>query len=100
MSNFVHSRGNFLIIDIVKPIFETDDYSRVRVNKKYFDKARTSSMYVLIRTERGEHIFLPKAMKKTKVVKEVFLYPDRPMEMYDLDIPHCDKKDEEYYVYA
>ena len=100
MSNFVSVKGSFFIIDIIKPIYTTETYSRVRVNKMYFDKAREHSKYVLVRTPTGEATFLPKAMKKHKIVKEVFKRPNEPMEMYDLDIPHCQKRLDDFYEYA
>ena len=97
MSDFVHYRGRFLIIDIIKPIFEGDYISRVRINKEYADKARLSSRWLVVRVPKGEIVFFPKNMKKLKVVKEVFKRPDDPMKMYELDIPHCEKKPIEFY---
>jgi len=76
------------------------DYDFCRVNKTYFDKAKKSSRYVLVRTPNGERVFMPKACKKYKVVKEVFLFESRPMEMFELCIPHCKKQPDDYYVYT
>ena len=97
MRNCVKYIGRFIVVDIKKPIFETETYSRVRVNKKYSDDARITFRYLLVRCPKGELVFLPKALKKMKIVKEAFLYPDNPMKMYELDIPHCKKKLDEYY---
>jgi len=97
MSNYVRYVGRFLIVDIVKPIFEGKYVSRVRVNKEYADKARISMRYLVVRCPKGELILYPKTMKKVKVVKEVFLRLDEPMSMYELDIPHCEKRPNEFY---
>jgi len=92
--------GNFLVVDIHKPMSSQEEYDFCRVNKQYFDKAKNDGKWVLVRTPNGEQKFMPKAMKKFKVVKEVFLYPDNPMKMYELIIPKCEKKPNEYYQFA
>ncbi len=97
MSNHVKYVGRFLIVDIEKPLFDGDYVSRIRVNKEYADKARLSSRYLVIRTPKGELIMYPKILKSMKTVKEVFKYPDNPMKMYELDIPHCQKRPDEYF---
>ena len=97
MSNFVHYKGRFLIVDILKPIFVGDYISRVMINKDYVDKARISSRYLVVRTPKGELLCFPKTMKKMKVIKKVFKRVDDPMKMYELDIPHCEKRLEEFY---
>ena len=97
MSNFVSYKSNFIIIDINDPIFVGDKISRVAINKDYIDKARHYSKYLVIRTPTGEQTFLPKNMKKMKTFKKVFLYKDNPMTMVELDIPHCDKRPNEFY---
>jgi hypothetical protein len=98
MNNHVKYTSIYLIIDIEKPIFETDTYSRVRINKKYADQARISSKYLIVRCPKGELMLYPKTMKKLKTVEEVFLYPNNPMKMYELDIPHCEKKPDRFYI--
>ena len=75
-------------------------YDFVRVNKAYFDRAKKSGRSVLVRTPNGETTFMPKSMKKQKVVKEVFKYKDNPMPMYELMIFHGEKKPNEYYVFS
>ena len=92
--------GNFVVIDIHKPMSSTETYDFCRVNKQYFDKARKSARAVLVRTPYGERIFMPKHMKDFKTVKEAFLFPDNPMTMYELTIPHNEKKPNEYYAFA
>ena len=92
--------GNFLVVDIHKPMSSQEDYEFCRVRKDYFDKAKQTGRYVLVRTPNGEKTFMPKGMKKFKVVKEVFLFPDRPMSMYELIIPKCEKKPTEYYQFT
>jgi len=96
----IDSIGNFIIVDIHKPMSVQSDYDFCRVRKDYFDKAKSSGRYVLVRTPNGEKTYYPKAMKKYKVVKEVFLFPDRPMKMYELIIPHSIKQPNDYYFYA
>jgi len=101
MSGKVHYYKKFIKVDIDEPIFEATDYSRVRINEKYVKEARSSGRYLVVGTQKGELIYLPKALSKIgKKVKEVFLYADNPMKMYELDIPHSMKKDEEYWQWA
>jgi hypothetical protein len=92
--------GNHIVVDIHKPMSVQPDYDFCRVNKAYFDKAKKTSRYVLVRTPNGERVFMPKAMKKYKVVKECFLFKNSPMLMYQLIIPHCEKKENDYYRYT
>jgi hypothetical protein len=92
--------GNHILVEIHKPMSVQPDYDFVRVRKDYFDLAKKKSLYVLVRTPNGERIFMPKGMRKFKVVKEVFLFKDRPMKMYELIIPHSVKKDNDYYIYT
>ncbi len=92
--------GNFLVVDIHKPLSVHSDYEFCRVWKDYFDKARKQGKYVLVRSPKGERVFMPKSMKHTKTVKETFLFPDRPMVLYECIIPTVQKKPDEYYQFA
>lgn len=93
--------GRFLFPPMIeKPMNWKDEdrtYDFVRVRKDYFDKAKKSKRYIVIQTPRGERIMLPKEIKGTKVYKEVFLFPDNPMSMYEVTVPHSDKKPREYF---
>ncbi len=100
MSKYVSYVGRFIIIDIVNPIFTMPTYSRVRINKKYITDALKTSRLIVVRTPKGELIRFPQGFKKLKTVKEVFLRPDEPMEMYELDILHCDKRPKEFFQVA
>ena len=94
--------GHFVVVDIRKPMnWDAEDriYDVVRVWKDYFLRAKKLGYYVLVRTNKGERVFMPKAMKGFKTVKETFLFADRPMRMYQLVIPHCTKKENDYYVF-
>lgn len=94
--------GNFVVVDIHKPFNKPGkyDYDFCRVRKTYFDRAKKSGRYVLVRTPNGERQILPKLfMKKAKAIPEVMLYPDNPMMMYEVMVPHCEKKDEDYYAF-
>lgn len=92
--------GNFVVIDIHKPLNSQADYDFCRVRKDYFDSAKKAGRYVLVRTPHGERVFMPKAMKKVKTVKETFLFPDKPMKMYECVIPTGEKKPTEYYQFT
>jgi hypothetical protein len=93
--------GNFLVVDIHKPLSSTETYDFCRVRKDYLDKAKKLGKYLLVRTPNGERVIMPKdkSIKKWKVVKEVFLFKDSPMEMYELCVPKCEKKPNEYYSF-
>ena len=98
MTNHISRIGRFQIIEIEKPIFETETYSRVRVNRDYFTQACKYNNYrVVVRVPRGEAIYIPNLMKQFKKVEEVFLRPDEPMKLYELDIPHSQKRPDEYF---
>lgn len=93
--------GKYIVVNMRKPMnwkYE-HGYDFVRVRKRYFDEAKKSERLVLVRTPKGERVFSPNGMKKFKVVKEVFLPPDKPMKMYELVIPHCKKKPDEAYAF-
>jgi hypothetical protein len=93
--------GAFQVVDIKKPMNHGDsDYDIVRVDKRQFDNARKNKRWVLVRTPNGERIFMPKHMKDFKIDKEVFLFPDNPMLMYTLTIPHTTKMPDEYYQFG
>ena len=91
--------GQFQVVDIRKPMREAEDYDVVRVDVRQFERAWKNGRYVLVRTPNGERVFLPKH-RGLKLVKESFLYPDNPMVMAELVIPHGKKKPEEYYQFA
>lgn len=92
------SLGNFQVIEIRKPMRVDKDYDIVRVDVRQFERARKNGRFVLVRTPNGERVFMPKH-KGLKLVKEVFLFPDNPMCLYEIVIPHCEKKDNEYYQF-
>lgn len=93
--------GNFLVVDIHKPMNRDSSlpYDFCRVRKDYFDKAKKTGRYVLVRTPNGERVIMPKHMREFKIVKEVFLFPDNPMPMYEIVVPHTQKKPNEYYQF-
>jgi len=98
MADYVHNFPRFLVIDIEKPIYSHEGADCVRVNEKYIKQATENSQYIVIRTPNGEKQMMPKAIKKVgKKVKEVFLYEDLPMTLYEILIPRGVKKDEDYY---
>lgn len=101
MTGKVHRYNRYIIVDIDEPIFDYADYSRVRVDEKYVKEASLTSKVIVVRTVRGEQAYFPKTLKKVgKKVKEVFLYPNSPLCMYELDIPHGMKRDEDYYRWS
>jgi len=91
--------GNFLVVDILKPMSSMETYDFCRVRKDYFDKAKKSSRFLLVRTPNGERIIFPKAWKE-KPVEEVFLFPNNPMKMYEIVVPKCQKKPDDYYIWS
>lgn len=91
--------GKFLFPpEIRKPMSVQPTYDYVRIRKRYFDVAKKGKYLVVVRTPNGERIMRPEEVKKMKVVKETFLFPDRPMEMYDITVPKCEKKPREYFI--
>ena len=101
MTRKVHYYPRYIVVDIDKPIFESGDYSRVRVDEKYVKEATLTSKVLVVRTVRGEQGYFPKTLKKVgKKVKEVFRYEDNPMTMYELDIPNSMKREDDYYAFS
>jgi hypothetical protein len=98
MSTHITNYSRFLIVDIEKPMYTHEGADCVRVNLKYIKQATQNCQYLVIRTPYGEKVFFPKELKKAgKKVKEVFLYKDLPMVLYEVLIPRGVKKDEDYY---
>jgi uncharacterized membrane protein YkoI len=98
MSHYVHNFPRALVIEIEKPMYTSEGADCVRINEKYIKQASQNCQYIVIRTPNGEKQLMPKALKKVgKKVKEVFLYEDRPMVMYELLIPHSELKDMDKY---
>jgi len=101
MKDFVHNFPRYLVIDIEKPIYSHEGADCVRVNEKYIKQATENSQYIVIRTPNGEKQMMPKAIKKVgKKVKEVFLFPDNPMILYELLIPHGEISDMDKFRWA
>lgn len=101
MTGKVHRYNRYIIVDIDKPIFDYADYSRVRVDEKYIKEASLTSKVIVVRTVRGEQAYFPKTLKKVgKKVKEVFLYENNPMTMYELDIPNSMKKEDDFWAFS
>lgn len=97
MSNHVQCVGRFLIAEFLEPIFTGDYVSRIRIDKKWVIKAKESGRYLVIRVPKGEKIIRPETLRKKKVFKEVFKFADNPMKMYEIDVPHSDKRPKEFY---
>lgn len=92
--------GNFQLVEIYKPMNSTDEYDVVGVDVRQFEKAKRNGRFVLVRTPNGERVFMPKHVQEFKKIKKVYLYPDNPMIEYSLVIPHCEKKDNDYYSFS
>ena len=94
----VPTLGKFVVVDIHTPM-SSSTYDFMRVRKSYFDTAKKRNGLVLVRTPYGERVLQPDKMKHQKIVKEVFLFKDKPMDMYEIIVPHCEKKDDDFYVF-
>ena len=98
MKDYIHRFPRALIVEIEKPMYTTEGADCVRVNEKYIKEATQNCQYLVIRTPNGEKQFLPKALKKVgKKVKEVFLYENNPMILFEVLIPHSELKDMDAY---
>lgn len=101
MQNYIHNFPHYLVIDIEKPMYIYSDTDCVRVNEKYIKRATQNCQLLVIQTPNGEKVFMPKGLKKAgKKVKEVFLYEDRPMTLFEIMIPHCLKSDEDKWRWS
>jgi len=90
--------GKFLFPpEIRKPMSVEPTYDYVRIRKRYFDLAKKKKYVVVVRSANGERIMNPEEVQRMEIKKETFLFPDRPMELYELTIPKCDKKPREYF---
>lgn len=91
--------GKFIEVDIKKPMDVQPEYDFVRVRKDYFDRAEKMGYNVLIRTPNGERVMSPDQVKNYNVEKEIFLYPNNPMHLYNVVVPHKEKKPNDYYIF-
>lgn len=101
MANYIHRFSRHIVIDIEKPLYTYEDADCVRIAEKYVKEASQNCQYLVVRTPKGEKLFMPKELRKVgKKVKEVFKYADCPMVMFEVNIPHCDKPDMDKYRWA
>jgi len=86
----------YYIINIRKPLYETDEGDVVGVYDKKINRAIKNRQYVLIKSKNGEGIFMPKWIKENcPIIKKVFLKPDEPMKLYKIFIRKKKSKEEE-----
>lgn len=98
MQNKVSIIGNFLIVNIDKPIYVNDEISGVAINQKYFEDAIRRRKYLVVRTPTGEVTIMPKQyIKNNKTFNKVYLFPDKPMKMYQVKVPHKEHRPHEFY---
>jgi len=98
MKDYIHRFPRVLVIKIEKPLYTYDDADCVRIAEKYVKEATHNCQFLVVRTPKGEKQFMPKELRKQgKKVKEVFLRPDEPMVLFEINIPHCEKKDMDAY---
>lgn len=98
MSSTVRNFPRYKVIEILKPMYTHEGQDCVRINEKYIKEAIHNFQYLVIRTPNGEKTMMPKEVKKAgKKVKEVFLYKDDPMIMFELLIPHGELADMDKY---
>jgi len=75
--------NDFIEVDIVKPFFIYKNTPCVRVNAKYIRQASKEMKLLKIKCLGNVHYSTAQEIKNTwKKVKEVFLFPDHPMDMY------------------
>jgi uncharacterized membrane protein YkoI len=98
MKDYIHRFPRHIVIEIEKPLYTYEDADCVRIAEKYVKEATSNCQYLVVRTPKGEKLFMPKALRKVaKKVKEVFLYPDNPLVLYEINIPHSEKKEMDAY---
>ena len=100
-TKYVHYYPKYVVIDIHKPLYTHEGKDTVRVWEKYVLEALMTFRSLTVRTPNGEQVFFPKAVKKMgKKVKEVFLRPDEPMPMFELEIPHGEISDNDRWQWS
>ena len=98
MKDYIHRFPRNLVIEITKPMYTYEDADCVRIAEKYVKEATQNCQFLVVRTPKGEKQFFPKELRKQgKKVKEVFLRPDEPMVLFEINVPHCEKKDMDAY---
>ena len=98
MKDYIHRFPRILVIEITKPLYTYEDADCVRIAEKYVKEASQNCQFLVVRTPKGEKTFHPKELKKVgKKVEEVFKYPDNPMVLFEINVPHCEKKDMDAY---
>ena len=75
--------NDFIECNILKPLYIYKKTPCVRVNAKYVRQASKEMKLLKIKCLGNVHYITAQEVKNTwKKVKEVFLFPDHPMDMY------------------
>ena len=75
--------SEFIEVNIVKPFFIYKKTPCVRINAKFVRQASKEMKLLRIKCLNNVHYVTAQEVRNTwKKVKEVFLFPDHPMEMY------------------
>ena len=76
--------NDFIEVEIKKPLFIYKDAPCVRVNAKYIRQASKEMKLLKIKCLNNVHYITAQELRNTwKKVEEVFLFPDRPMRMWE-----------------
>jgi hypothetical protein len=76
--------NDFIEVTIKKPLYIYESVPRVRVNAKYIRQASKEMKLLKIKCLKNTHYATAEEIKNGwKKVKEVFLFPDKPMEMFE-----------------
>jgi len=101
MADYTHLYNHYMIVDIEKPLYEHNNISTVRVSLDIVKQAIHNFVKLVVRTPKGEKEFWPKEVKKSgKKVKEIFLRPEEPMVLVELDIPYSKKEPIEKWQFS
>ena len=75
---------DFLTVDIKKPLYIYKKAPCVRINAKFVKQASREMKLLKIKCLGNTHYITAQEVRNTwKKVKEVFLFPDSPMTMYE-----------------
>ena len=100
MTNYTHLYKNYLTVEITKPLFSYKEVDTVRVAKTIVDRAIHNFVALVVITPHGEKVFRPKEVRKDGLkVQEVFLRPDEPMDLFQLEVPYSEKSDPDRWKY-
>ena len=101
MSDRVQIFKRYIVCDFDAPLYSHEKVDVVRLDEKWVKLASQTFKMLVIRTPHGEIILFPKTVKNNcKKVKEIFLRPEEPMVMREIQVPYSQRSDQDRFAFS